>query len=157
MKDITKNQNKMKTRMKIGIKNSIHLIFSACIIWMSPLLYGQGLPTSGDAKVLIIYSEIKDSTQFDFNPLDLSNKLHDFFYEMSLGKLNLDITNLRIDIEEPKKLHTYKDAIVYLLEEAEKRLDLKDYSQYSDKSILDGLCIVLDDFYSGLPASGGFT
>ncbi|MDX1700911.1 MAG: hypothetical protein R3250_09855, partial [Melioribacteraceae bacterium] len=43
----------------------------------------QGLPTSGNAKLLIIYSDVKDSSTFSFNPSDLSEMLKDFYSEMS--------------------------------------------------------------------------
>ena len=137
--------------MKKGTKSywtTILLIPFLIFSFLKSNYFAQGLPTSGTAKLLIIYSDVKDSSTFDFNPDDLSNMLKDFYSQMSLGKLNLEITNQIIAIEKPENFSSHLEAIVFLLEQAEAKLDLSEYSQYAEKNVLDGICIIFDDFYA---------
>ena len=131
------------------MKNYFYFFMVLFFLGGSMVLISQGIPKTGEAKLLIIYSDLNNSEDFSFDTKDLEEKLKDFYYQMSLGKLTLSIESIKIEISKPEIFNNYQEAVLYLMEQVEENLNLEEFSLYSNTSILDGICIVFDNFYEG--------
>ena len=133
--------------VKISINKIKHFCYAASLLLLfSSQIISQGLPSQGNVNLLLVYAEANKTADISFDKNLLAIKIIDFYKMMSGGKLNFQCTILSYNIEDIDSLINYKDAVNYLLQQSSNDIDFNLFSKHKDPNILDGICIIFDDF-----------